>query len=238
MNGVLGVLLLIAVPGRAETVKKPAPHIYSRADWGAPARSGGGLNKDKVRIIIHHSDNPVDDETKALEDAESWEAAASHARNIRAVHRQANGWRDIGYHYLVDWDGRLLEGRAVDRLGSHTDKHNSGSIGIVLMGDFSRQKPTLAQVLALKRLCAWLLREHEIAPEEIYGHRDFNATECPGRNFYEKEDPDSMLLVVRRALVAETKLSRSIHVNKDLGRLKAMTGLPLFLPRAPVLVIP
>jgi hypothetical protein len=60
-----------------------------------------------VRIIVYHSDIPVTDAELAMD--------------------SAHGWDDIGYHYLVDWQGRILERRPLGLEGAHTESNNPGS---------------------------------------------------------------------------------------------------------------
>ena len=34
------------------------------------------------------------------------------------------GWRDIGYHFLIQRDGTVEEGRPIEQSGAHTKGHN------------------------------------------------------------------------------------------------------------------
>jgi len=40
------------------------------------------------------------------------------------------GWSDIGYHYVIDINGNLQDGRPLTRAGAHVRGYNKGSIGI------------------------------------------------------------------------------------------------------------
>ena len=53
--------------------------------------------------------------------------------DIRREHK-AQGWSDIGYHYLVYLDGTVHEGRDVDIAGAHASGHNTHSIGVCYVG--------------------------------------------------------------------------------------------------------
>lgn len=59
------------------------------------------------------------------------------------VHVKENGWSGIGYHYGVEQDGNIWQGRAIDfdngkaDIGAHVKGFNTGSIGIVLSGGCS-----------------------------------------------------------------------------------------------------
>ena len=85
--------------------------------------------------------------------------------------------------------------------GSHALEYNAGTVGIVLLGTFTTVLPPAAQRTALINLLAWKLERHGINPlgastyvnpetgaktylNNISGHRDVNATDCPGTAFY------------------------------------------------------
>lgn len=70
-------------------------------------------------IVVHCSDTPADREVGAAD--------------IRLWHRQ-QGWRDIGYHYVIRRDGVLETGRPEDQAGAHAKQMNKNSIGICLAG--------------------------------------------------------------------------------------------------------
>jgi len=52
---------------------------------------------------------------------------------IRQWHK-ARGFIDIGYHWVIDIDGTVDEGRGEDRIGAHAEGYNARSIGICLVG--------------------------------------------------------------------------------------------------------
>lgn len=101
---------------------------------------------------------------------------------IRQWHKQGNGWKDIGYHYVIELDGSIHEGRDVNMIGSHTANHNAQSIGVCYVGgvDVSgRPKDTRThnQRIALLELIHEL---KEIYPNaDICGHYQFANKACP-----------------------------------------------------------
>ena len=102
---------------------------------------------------------------------------------IRGWHVKDRGWSDIGYHYVIELDGRLVIGRDVSIAGAHTRGHNSDSIGICYVGGVEsdgvtpKDTRTESQKLSLLNLITVL---KSMYPEAVvYGHRDFSTKACP-----------------------------------------------------------
>jgi N-acetyl-anhydromuramyl-L-alanine amidase AmpD len=98
------------------------------------------------------------------------------ADDIRRMHK-AQGWADIGYHYVVRLDGTIEPGRDVDKIGAHVSGHNANSIGVVYVGGLDNQGKakdtrTENQKNALLNLLLDLRRPYPNA--RISGHRDFS----------------------------------------------------------------
>ncbi len=120
-----------------------------------------------TEIIVHCTATPAGRRV-SVADIDSW-------------HRQ-RGFNGIGYHYVVELDGHIAQGRTVHLAGAHCKGHNSNSIGVVYVGGLdadgrAADTRTAAQRNALITLLSQLRR---IYPEAaIHGHRDFAAKECP-----------------------------------------------------------
>src|SRR4051794_31649281 len=84
---------------------------------------------------------------------------------------------------------------------AHAQGFNSGTVGVALLGTLTNQDTTPAARQALEKLLAWEASSHGIDPQgaslytnpvsgaqktfpNVAGHRDVNATECPGGVFY------------------------------------------------------
>jgi N-acetylmuramoyl-L-alanine amidase len=106
------------------------------------------------------------------------------AADIRRWHR-AQGWTDIGYHYVIRRSGKVEAGRPLQSIGTHVKGHNTDSVGICLAGGLNNEtfKPennyTPQQWEALTRLLKTLLVKYPKA--KVRGHRDFPNVQkaCP-----------------------------------------------------------
>lgn len=123
------------------------------------------------KIVIHHS-LTKDSETV------SWGA-------IRDFHTKENGWSEIGYHYGIELlrdQTEILIGRMLDQVGAHVRGHNTGTIGICVVGNFDDAPPPQASWDKAVTLCRWLVRQFGIS--EIVGHRELDpGKSCPGKKF-------------------------------------------------------
>jgi len=105
-------------------------------------------------------------------------------RRIERYHRNERKWCAIGYHYIVGKDGRIYEGRPVRYQGAHVRSNNQNNIGISVAGDFMRRQPTQRQLQALAAFLGEGSRKYKVPRSRIFGHRDLNASLCPGDALY------------------------------------------------------
>ena len=177
------------------------PSIVRRADWGADEsiiRGKPSYARRLVGAFVHH--------TAGSSPASSEESAAI-LRAIQVYHVKSNGWKDIGYNFLVDPFGQAFEGRAggMQRnvIGAHVLGFNTGSVGVSLLGNFQKQDPTPEALAALAELLAWRMDIGHVDPlsqvgyfsggtvhtlRAVSGHRDANSTACPGQRLYTQLD--------------------------------------------------
>ncbi|MFI8086494.1 peptidoglycan recognition protein [Kitasatospora sp. NPDC086009] len=181
------------------------PDIVTRAGWGADEslRDPQVEYTGPVRVVfVHHTATATEYD------------CADAPRMIRAIyqyHVRSNGWRDIGYNFLVDRCGTLYEGRAggaeLAVHGAHTLGFNTDSAGVAVLGTFVTDTPPPAVPDGLARLAAWKLglagqdaggRTQLVSGADgtrypkgtaatfdaVSGHRDAVATECPGATLY------------------------------------------------------
>lgn len=181
------------------------PAVVTRRQWGASsckpreAPSYGTVES----VHVHH--------TVSLSDYSRSEAPGVVLAICR-YHRNSNGWNDIGYQALIDKYGVLYEGRAggLDRpvLGAHAQGFNEQSTGIASVGDNTSVGLSDPALESLAGYIRWKLGVHgrpltgdvslfsaggatsrypagrRVTVPRVLGHRDTNATACPGSGLY------------------------------------------------------
>jgi N-acetyl-anhydromuramyl-L-alanine amidase AmpD len=118
----------------------------------------------------------------------SWMAdkpSSAKVAEIKRWHVQERKWANIGYHYVIDRDGTIVPGRKENDAGSHVKGHNTGSIGICLIGghgsnenDPFEKNYTPEQDASLRDLISSIKKRANI--KRIRGHNDVAAKACPG----------------------------------------------------------
>ena len=116
-------------------------------------------------IVIHHSKVPS---RHTVDDIHRW-----HLKR---------GWDGIGYHFFIDKEGVIHNGRPVWAIGAHAYGYNSSSIGICLEGDFNRQQVNEKQLFSTALLVALLCIRYKRAA--VVRHCDpTKKKSCPGKHF-------------------------------------------------------
>jgi N-acetylmuramoyl-L-alanine amidase len=102
---------------------------------------------------------------------------------VRKYHKEVNGWKDIGYHYLIYLDGSIHQGRPIDQVGAHCKNHNTGTIGICYVGGKNAEGKlvdtrTVAQMAALRNLVKSLKTVFPTI-KKVSGHSQYSSKPCP-----------------------------------------------------------
>jgi hypothetical protein len=163
------------------------PKINGRETWNARPMSMRGEPEPMgkiTRVTLHHTADP-------RPCGATYAAVAERMKAYQTGHQQANHWADIGYHFVIDRQGRIWEGRELSWKGAHAGNKqaNENNVGIALIGNFENADPPAAQREAAEELIAWLAREYGIGSSKIYGHGEIEkmygikGTCCPGKRF-------------------------------------------------------
>ena len=87
------------------------------------------------------------------------------------------GWIDIGYHWIIDQLGNIIQGRKEEVVGAHCYGHNANSIGICVLGLNTFTKESMN---ALTGLVSNKLKEYNLTLKNVYGHNSFTIFKtCP-----------------------------------------------------------
>lgn len=104
-------------------------------------------------------------------------------QTIREWHK-ANGWSDIGYHWVVLLDGTVQAGRPEALIGAHVAGHNSGTLGVVYVGGVAEDGKTAkdtrtpAQKKALLAHVKALIERYPTITK-VTGHNQYANKACP-----------------------------------------------------------
>ena len=127
--------------------------------------------KETNLIVLHHTGGAAGEDMTVAE--------------IDAAHRRL-GWAGVGYHYLIRKSGAVEAGRPAFAVGAHAEGGNRESLGIALDGNFCEEAPTAAQIESCAMLLAIVAASFGVPTDggHIVGHRDLDATACPGDALY------------------------------------------------------
>jgi N-acetylmuramoyl-L-alanine amidase len=122
---------------------------------------------DIARIVIHHSGTRT-----------------GTPEEFARYHVQHCGWPGIGYHFVIGKEGEVWKVNDLTTVSFHAKGVNSDGVGICLVGNFSAEKPALAQLTSLRWLIGRLQAELQPVPYVVL-HRDIKGskTSCPGLRF-------------------------------------------------------
>ena len=124
--------------------------------------------REITKVIVHCAATPEGRDVKTEE--------------IKRWHTEERGWSDIGYHWVVELDGSINEGRSEDINGAHCRGHNSDSVGICYVGGSdSEGNPKDTRTQEQKDSLVTLIKDilDRYSESEVYGHRDFSEKACP-----------------------------------------------------------
>jgi len=225
----------------------PPVQVVTRSEWGGdtvPPRAQPAFGSVQI-AFVHHTVTASD---------YAPEESAAIVLGIARYHRDSNRWNDLGYNFLVDKHGQVFEGRAggIDApvVGAQAQGYNSVSTGVACLGTFTEVAQSEVGMDALARLLGWKLTLHGVPVqgvvtvtsaggasnrygsgtpvtfERISGHRDGNATSCPGDVLYGQLAD----LRLRAARYAAPVAALTMHTSKTVRGVtpSAVAGLLRF----------
>lgn len=151
--------------------------IMSVERWGGtPADPARARRQDITHITLHHQGEPFPQGKDPI----------AYLRNLQTWSRTTKHWLDIPYHYIIDLDGKIYEGRKLEYAGdTNTEYDPKGHALIEVVGNFEEVEPNQRQLDATADLMAALADKYKVSIDAIHGHKDYSAqTVCPGEHLY------------------------------------------------------
>jgi hypothetical protein len=158
----------------------PKPSIVDRASWGAdeslreqtlPDYSPNGVKE----MWVHHTDQT--NSYVCSTDPTNSNGSAALVQADYTYHVQVNGWRDLGYNFLVDKCGTIFEGRwggvdngggeALPVIGAHTYGWNTDTTGVAVLGTYTSTSAPTAVLTSLAALADWKFGMYGIDPKQL-----------------------------------------------------------------------
>jgi hypothetical protein len=185
--GAVGLPLLSGLSGGSRALA--ATTVASCAEWSArgPSQPVVLLAGNPNKILVHHT-------ASANSSDFSQAHAFALARAIQSDHMDNRGFIDTGQHFTISRGGFVMEGRhrSLELLrlgqgqivGAHCVGQNEQSIGIENEGTYTSVAPPDQLYGQLVSLCVDICQQYGLPATAIFGHRDFNATQCPGDVLY------------------------------------------------------
>jgi hypothetical protein len=151
--------------------------IISVAEWGGtPAVDSLARKQTITHITLHHQGEPFPKGKDPVQ----------YLRNLQKWSRSEKHWIDIPYHYIIDLDGKVYEGRNINYAGdTNTEYDPTGHALIEVVGNFEEVEPNQKELDAVVNLMTWLALKYHVPVDSIRSHRDYSSqTVCPGKNLY------------------------------------------------------
>ena len=195
------------------------PPLITRAEWNAePFQLGSPVplaNPTYDYMTFHHA---------AGYSATTYEEGLAQVKSIQDLHQNVRGWSDIGYQFVIDRSGRVYQGRPfmdssttlaqepVLARGAHVGEQNTGNIGICMLGcyhpsegSYCQETPTQESLETYVTMFAFFSERYGPTTDNIFGHRDWSSTACPGDNNYVllpsiRQDVASLLITGNQAI--------------------------------------
>lgn len=111
---------------------------------------------------------------------------------MKEFHMKVRKFSDIAYHYIIQRDGTLVVGRDIKYMPASATGHNKEVAAICLIGEFTVEEPSDAQINTLKILLLKLCKEYNIDTDmhHIFCHCDYRDPPgnryCPGKNLHRR----------------------------------------------------
>ncbi|MFI9826662.1 N-acetylmuramoyl-L-alanine amidase [Streptomyces sp. NPDC051913] len=231
---------------RPSTVVQPP--VITQAEWGASTDYDGtpGYGTEIKAAVIHHTGMDSDNTLSCAD-------SRARMRSIQQEHFARGyydiGYNFVVDKCGQIFEGRS-GGMDLPVIGAHDIGFNTNTVGISYIGNYESAQPSKAALDSIARIVAWKFGMYGIDPTgkvtlvsgsdagvdgnkvakgssitlpRVFGHRDTNATACPGANLYSK--------LSRIASLAKTPGISHALATSDYNR-DGVTDLVAGVPKA------
>ncbi|GAA4907984.1 peptidoglycan recognition protein family protein [Streptomonospora salina] len=146
----------------------------SELGWGPSPADGAD---PKQGLVVHY-----DSYDQGLADKDH-AACLDYWNGCRDYHVNGNGWVDVGYSWFCCAHGFVIEGRGLFKQQAAQRGANDSHYSVTLATG-PNDELTAAQINAVRELRQWLMEPESSIAGAVFGHRDFNSTDCPGDAAY------------------------------------------------------
>jgi hypothetical protein len=148
-----------------------------------------------TRVTLHH--------TGSAQPLRAGDDPIQRLRGLQAWGASDRNWWDLPYHFLIDLDGNVYEGRDWRYMGETNTSYNpSGHFLISVIGNYELQQPTDSQVAAIADMMAWALHRFDLPIDSLGGHYHFAGTTCPGQHLRVLLEDGTLARLVQARLTA------------------------------------
>lgn len=154
--------------------------------WGATPAAGAVTTQG---MIAHYDGGKWLTNRRAEITGDKHRACVEYWDRTRDIHKNGNGWLDVGYAYFVCPDDYIFAGRefghqqAAEAPTPGKLQNGNSRYVAVTFGTGPGEVPTAGALRAWHRLRVWLMDSKGVKTP-VYGHRDFTSTDCPGTPVY------------------------------------------------------
>jgi hypothetical protein len=155
----------------------PALRIVTTQEWGSKPLPIPTTRAHTPSILtLHHA-------------GELWKDSDDPIDKIQRLQRwgqRDKNWPDVPYHFLIAPDGRVVVGRDIRFMPESNTRYDmTGTVNIMLWGNFEAQRVSQPQLIATAQLLARLSTEYNLDLAKLRTHLQAapGQTTCPGKDF-------------------------------------------------------
>jgi len=174
------------------------------------------MNNPK-KIITHTA---VSQKWHTTEDVDEWHQKRWPGFTSKKFKNRKGMPYHVGYHFVIEWDGKVVQTRGYYEEGAHCIGQNRDSIGVCFMGNGDLHTPSTRQKRSWVSLYNRLHKEiPQITAYDIYPHRKWANKTCHGRilpdDYYQR-------LVPADPMDKDALKQKIVYLQQLINRLQAL----------------